>query len=99
MPTENEQPVGLHGQRHLQYLKQNHKGTYITFLTSGKLNAYLFDIDKQAHVRMERLIEDMKQIQGITEQLKAENPIERTGRINNICDCAREIVNNEIIYV
>ncbi len=99
LPTAEEQPVGLYGQRHLQYLKQYHKGTYITLLTSGRLNAYLADIDKQAQTRFERLIEDMKQAQGITEKLKAENPIEWIGRVNNIWACAREIVNKEIIYI
>ncbi len=53
---------------------------------------------RQAQERFERLIEDMKQAQGITEQLKAENALEWTGRVNNIRDCAREVVNKEIIY-
>ena len=61
-------------------------------------NAYLTDIDKQARERFERLIEAMKLAQGITEQLKAENALEWTGRINNIRACAMEIVNKEIIY-
>ena len=65
--------------------------------TSGKLNAYLADIDRQAQERFERLIEGMKQAQG-TEQLKAENALEWTGRLNNTRACAREIVNEEIIY-
>ena len=61
-------------------------------------NAYLADIDRQAQKRSHRLIEGMKQAQGITEQLKAENALEWTGRMNNIRDCAREIVDREIIY-
>ena len=84
LPTAGEQPIGLYGQRHLQYLKQYHKGTYITLLTRGKLNAYLADIDRQAQVRIERLMKDMKQAQSITEQLKDENPIEWIGRVKNI---------------
>lgn len=99
LPTAEEQPVGLYGQRHLQYLKHYHKGTYITLLTSGRLNAYLADIDRQAQKRFEKLIEDMKQVQGITEQLKDENPIKWIGMVNNIWACAREIVSNEIIYM
>ncbi len=64
----------------------------------ARLNAYLADVDRQAQERLERLIEDMKQAQGITEQLKAENALEWTGRVNNIRACAREVVNEEIIY-
>ena len=71
-------------QRHLDYLKQYRKVTYTNLLTSGRLNAYLADIDRQA--------------QGITEQLKAENALEWTGCLNNIRACAREIVEKEIIF-
>lgn len=97
-PTEEEKLIGVWGQRHLRYLKENRKATYTTLLTSGKLNSYLADIDKQAQERFERLIEQMKQAQGITEQLKAENTLEWVGRLNNIRACAMEIVNKEIIY-
>ena len=96
--AEEEQPIGTWGQRHLHYLKQYRKITYTTLLTCGKLNTYLADIDKQAQERFERLIEDMKQAQGITERLKEENALEWTGRLGNIRACAREIVNEEIIY-
>ena len=86
------------GQRHLDYLKQYRKVTYTNLLTSGRLNAYLADINRQAQERFERLIEGMKQAQGITEQLKAENALEWTGCLNNIRACAREIVEKEIIF-
>lgn len=98
LPAEEEQPVGLWGQRHLHYLKEYRRGTYINLLTSGRLNAYLVKIDKQAQERFERLIEGMKRTQGITEQLKAENGFEWIRRINNILACAWEIVNEEIIF-
>ena len=98
VPAEKEQPIGTWGQRHLRYLKEYRRGTYTNLLTSGRLNTYLADIDKQAQERFERLIEDMKQAQGITEQLKAENALEWVGRMNNIRACAMEIVNEEIIY-
>ena len=97
LPTEEEQPIGTWGQRHLDYLKQYCKVTYTNLLTSGKLNAYLISIDRQAQECFERLIEDMKQTQGITEQLKAENALEWVGHLGNIRACAREIVNKEII--
>ena len=82
--AEEEQPIGIWGQRHLDYLKHHCKVTYTNLLTSGRLNAYLADIDRQA--------------QGITEQLKAENALEWTGYLNNIRACAREIVEKEIIF-
>ena len=98
VPAEEEQSIGIWGQRHLNYLKQHQKVTYTNLLTSGKLNTYLADINRQAQERFERLIEDMKQAQGITEQLKAENALEWTGHLNNIRTCAKEIVERELIY-
>ena len=98
LPAEEEQPIGTWGQRHLDYLKQYRKVTYTNLLTSGRLNTYLADIDKQAQERFERLIEGMKQAQGITERLKEENALEWVQCLNNIRACAREIVNEEIIF-
>ena len=83
----------------MDYLKQHRRVTYLNLLTSGRLNSYLADIDRQAQERLERLIEGMKQARGITEQLKAENALEWVGRMNNIRACAREIVNDEIVYM
>ena len=98
LPTEEEKPIGLWGQRHLRYIKEHKRLFYINLLTSGKLNSYLAEIDRQAQERFERLIEDMKQAQGITERLKVVNGLEWVGRLNNIQACAMEIVNKEIIY-
>lgn len=98
LSNEESKPIGIWGQRHAKYLKQNRKVLYMNLLTSGKLNAYLANIDKQVQERFERLIEGMKQTQGITEQLKTENALEWVGRMNNIRACAMEIVNEEIIY-
>lgn len=99
LPTEKEnKPIGLWGQRHKRYLQEHKRATYTILLTSGRLNAYLAEIDKQAQERFERLIEGMKQAEGITEQLKAENQLEWVRRLNNIRACAMEIVNKEIIY-
>ena len=80
------------------HLKEYRRATYITLFTSGRLNNYLADIDRQAQERMERLTEQMKRVQGITEQLKAENALEWTQRMNNIRACAKEIVEKEIIF-
>ena len=97
LPAEKEQPIGLWGQRHLRYLKKHRRNTYITLLTSGRPNTYLADIDKQAQKRMEKLTAQMKRAQGITEQLKTENALEWTQRMNNIRVCEKEIVEKEII--
>ena len=99
LPEEEKQRfIGVWGQRHKRYLKEHKRAAYITLLTSGRLNSYLADIEEQAQERFERIVEQMKQAQGITEQLKAENTLEWTGRINNIRACAIEIVDKEIIY-
>lgn len=70
----------------------------MNLLTSGRLNDYLADIEEQAQGRFERIVEQMKQAQGITEQLKAENQMEWVARMNDIQSCAREIVDKEMIY-
>ena len=98
LPAEKEQSLGLFGQRHLRYLKEYHRLTYTNLLTSGKLNPYLADIDRQAQECFETLTEQMKTVQGITEQLKAENALEWVQIMNNIRACAREIVEMEIIF-
>ena len=99
LPAEKEnKPIGIWGQRHKRYLQEYKKVSYINLLTNGKLNNYLADIDRQAQEHLETLIEQMKQAQGITEQLKAETALEWVGKMNNIRACAVEIVNKEIIY-
>ncbi len=98
LPEEESKPIGLWGQRHKAYLKEHRKATYITLLTEGKLNSYLADIDKQAQERLETLVEQMKQAEGITEQLKAENAMKWVQKMNNIRHRAEEIVYSEIIY-
>ena len=99
LPAEKEhKPIGLWGHRHKRYLQEHKRAVYITLLTSGKLNEYLADFDKQAEERFERLVEQMKQSQDITEQLKSENALEWVQKMNNIRACAIEVINNEIIY-
>ena len=90
--------IGVWGQRHLRYLKEYRRSVYLNLLTSGKLNDYLADIEEEAQERFERIVEQMKQAHGITEQLKAENQMKWVRRMNNIQSCAREIVDKEIIY-
>lgn len=95
---KENKPIGLWGQRHKRYLQECKKAVYITLLTSGRLNSYLADIDEQATEMMFRLVEQMADKEGVTEQLKTERPMLWVGRINEIQARAREIVNAEIIY-
>ena len=100
LPAEKEsKPVGVWGQRHLRYLKQHRKVLYTNLLTSGKLNSYLADIDKQTEDMFLRLVIQMAEKEDVTEKLKAENQMEWVGRMNNIRSRAMEIVNAELIYV
>ncbi len=98
LQAKKEQPIGIWGQRHLQYLKEHRKVLYTDLLTSSKLNSYLSDIDLQASERLERLTEQLKQAEDITEQLKAENAMKWVQKMNNIRHRAEEIVYSEIIY-
>ena len=98
LPEEEQQPIGLWGQRHLQYIKQHRKVLFFNLLTSGKLNGYLADIDKQAEDMLSQLVKRMAEREGVTEQLKADNQMEWVGRMNNIRSKATEVVNNELIY-
>ena len=95
---EETRPIGLWGMLRKEYLKEHKSGTYTYLLLTAGLYSYLADLNAQAQERFERLIEGMKQAQGITEQLKAENALEWTGCLNNIRACAREIVEKEIIF-
>lgn len=98
LPKNENKPIGVWGQRHKRYLKKYKRATYISLLTSGKLNSYLADIDEQAEEMCSRLVKQMAEREGVTEQLKAENQILWTQKMNNIRACAAEIVNEEIIY-
>ena len=95
---EEEQPIGIWGQRHRRYLKEHRKAVYANLLISGRLNGYLVDIDREAEEMFSRLVERMAEAEDITEKLKADNTILWVGSMNNIRNRAMEIVNSEIIY-
>ena len=97
-PEEN-QPIGIWGQRHLRYLKNHRKVFYADLLTSGKLNCYLADIDQQAEQLFLRLVKQIADAEGITETLKASDQMEWVRKMNNIRSCAVEVVNSELIYI
>ena len=98
LPEDETQPIGLWGQRHLQYIKEHRKGLYINLLTSGKLNTYLADIDKQAEDMMFSLTKQIAECENVTEKLKEENAMRWVGRMNEIQSRVREIIYAEIIY-
>ena len=79
LPEEEQQPIGVWGQRHRRYLKEHHRATYATLLTSGKLNGYLADIDRQAEEMFSRLVKQMAETEGVTEEPKAADPMEWVG--------------------
>lgn len=96
--TDTNYPIGIWGQRHKDYLLENHRLFYYNLLTTGKLNSYLHDIDVSAKEMYDRLIKQIAKQEGITEQLKADNQMLWVQQMNNIANRAREIVYNEIIY-
>ncbi len=98
LPAEEQQPIGIWGQRHLRHIKQNQRVLYTNLLTSGKLISYLADINRQAEDMFFRLVKQMAEREGVTEQLKADNQMAWVGRMNNIRNRATEIVNAELIY-
>ena len=98
LSDEEEQSIGLWGQRHLRYIKQHRKVLYLNLLTSGKLNGYLADINKQAEDMLSRLVEQMAEREGVTEERKANSQMEWVARRNNIRSRATETVNHDIIY-
>ena len=97
LSEEEQQHIGVWGQRHLRYIERNRKVLYLNLLTSGKLNGYLADLDKQAEDMFSRLVKQMAEREGVTEQLKADNQMEWVAQMNNIRQRATEIINHDII--
>lgn len=99
LPETEHQHIGLWGRRHAAYLKAYKKITYCNLLTSGKLNQYLADIDRQAQQLSFRLVRQMAKQEGITEALKVENPMEWVGKMNNTRIRVEEIVLAKLIHI
>ena len=98
LPAEENKIIGIWGQRHLRYIRQHRKVFYTNLLTSGRLNGYLADIDRQATELFFRLMEQMAEHEGISEKLKSEHPMEWIGRMNALRESAAEIVNAKVIF-
>ena len=98
LPEEEEQTIGIWGQRHRRYLRENRKVLYADLLTRGRLNGYLADIERQAEEMFSRMVNQIAEAEGITEKLKADDMMSWVGRMNGIRDRAAEIVNAELIF-
>ena len=98
LPAEEEHPIGVWGQRRLRYLKQHHKILYCNLLTSGKLQSHLTDVEEEAQTLFLRLVKQYAEREGVTEQLKAENPTEWVQKMNNIRNRVAETVCADLIF-
>ena len=98
LPAEEERSIGVWGQRRLNYLKHSRKVLYYNLLTSGKLQSHLADVEEGAQPLFLRLVKEYAEREGVTEQLKAENPMEWVRRMNNIRERVNEVVNAEMIF-
>ena len=97
LPAEEQRPIGIWGQRHLQYLRQHRKALYTKLLTSGKLNGYLADLNERAEAMFLELVKQMAEREGVTEQLKAQDQMLWVQRMNKIRNRTMEVVNNDLI--
>ena len=95
---EESRPIGRYGRLHREYLKQEHPARYSSLILTGKLWTYLADLNEQAEERFDLIIGQMKAVEGVTEELKAQNQLEWVGRMNNIRNRAEEIIKSEMIY-
>ena len=98
-PTEEERPIGLRGQRRLNYLKHHRKILYYNLLTSGKLHSHLADVDEQAQDLFSRLVKQYAEKEGITEQLKATDQMKWVQKMNSIRERVTEAVNSDVVFV
>ena len=99
LPRGTNYNIGKFGHMRCEYLKEFRHRYYMELLLEGKLNEYLHDIDEECHEMLDRIVEKMKEKQGVTEQLKAENQMLWVGKMNNIIACAEAVVVREVVYV
>ncbi len=97
LPPEEKRPIGVWGQRRLNYLKHHRKVLYYNLLTSGKLHSHLADTEEQAQTLFSRLVKELAEKEGVTEQLKATDQMAWGRQMNNIRNRVTEIINAEII--
>ena len=98
LPPEEERPIGVYGQRRRVYLKERLRVLYYNQLTAGTLDGHLADIEEQAQELFLRLVEQCADTEGVTEALKADDPMAWVRKMNGIRNQANEIVMQEIVY-
>ena len=98
IPNESR-PMGRWGRLHRQYLKESQPVQYNELVLSGKLWTYLADLNEQAEERLELIIRQMQEAEGVTEELKARDQMEWVRQMNNIRNRAEEVILAELIYV
>ena len=98
LPEQTNYPLGKYGRMRLDYLKKHRRGTYTTLLTSCTLNQHLYDTEQEVKQQIELILSRLVKERGITEELKATDPLRWVQEMNNAKHCAEEIVLNEIIY-
>ena len=98
LPKETR-PIGYWGMLRKEYLKEHKSGTYTYLLLTARLDSHLADVNEQAQERFELIEARMRSAEGVTEDLKAQNPMEWVRRANNIRNRAQEIALNELVYV
>ena len=96
---EEKRPIGKWGRMHREYLKVYHPIQYTNLILSCKLWTYLADLNEQAQARLERIMRHMKESEGVTERLKAADPMAWVQRMNSIRNRAEEIIREELIFV
>ena len=97
LDEEENQPIGMWGRKRLDYIKKHRQALHITLMVSGKLNSYLVEVDNQATEMFDRLMKQLAEKEGITEQLKAQDQMAWVQRMNNIRNRVEEIINAEVI--
>ena len=98
LPEETEYPIGKYGMLRKSYLQEHRKGLYLELMLAGKLNEHLHQIDEECNQMLDRLVVQMKEVHGVTEELKMQDQMAWVGRMNNIRTCAEEIALNKIVY-
>ena len=97
-PQEPETALGKYGLLRRRYLKEHRKVLFTNLLTSGRLNEHLVEIDRTARQRVEQTVTAMAQAEGVTEELKAADPMKWVGLMNNLRNAAEGTVLAELIY-
>lgn len=98
LPKQTKYPIGKYGRMRLDFIQKHRRGTYTTLLTTCTLNQHLYDIEQEVNRQMELVLSQLVKERGITEELKATDPLRWVQEMNNAKHCAEEMVLNEIVY-